>query len=269
MRVACLIAVLLPLSVSAQSRAAAIACRDVCQQHVTAPDVRARVCGRCFTDTDRGAWALGLTDEPVLRGVLSERDWAVRWGAVRALAKLAAVTEVRQLATIISQSKGADELNACVTAVHVAGVRKVTTGTLLQSGGATGPAAAARCWARRGEITTQLQLQMYRRIAGGSPRGRAARVVVSRAAAGATGARRDERPTGRDRCDFGRAAGRAGACGWSSSREEIDRWCQRCAVGAAAGRSVAARLRGQHRSRAAGPDGGGERRSPRGDRHPV
>src|SRR4051812_24951422 len=64
-------------------------CKDACLRHVTDPAMRARVCGRCFTDANRADWTAALSDAPlpVVESLLTDPDWAVRWGGVRALAK--------------------------------------------------------------------------------------------------------------------------------------------------------------------------------------
>jgi HEAT repeat protein len=136
-------------------------CKEACLRHVTDPRVRATVCGRCFTESDRGAWAAALADQPQvndaqLSSVLSDPDWAVRWGAVRALAKRKAVTDGRVLSDWVT----AEPDRACPTAVHVAGARKLTTAALLQ------PQPAALCWERRASLEAQLELEMYSEASG-------------------------------------------------------------------------------------------------------
>jgi hypothetical protein len=131
-------------------------CKEACLKHVTDPRVRATVCGRCFTQDDRGAWAAALADllevtDAQLDSVLLDPDWAVRWGGVRAIAKRRAVTDGRVLSDWVT----AQPDRACSTAVHVAGARKLTTAALLQ------PQPAALCWQRRAALQKALELEMY------------------------------------------------------------------------------------------------------------
>ncbi len=131
-------------------------CREACLAHVTDSRLRAVVCGRCFTDADRGSWAAALADHPqvtgpTLEGLLKDPDWAVRWGGVRAIAKRRAVTEGHALTDWVASAPD----QACSTAVHVAGSKKQTTAAVLQ------PAAAALCWERRAALTKELEIEMY------------------------------------------------------------------------------------------------------------
>lgn len=131
-------------------------CKEACLRHVTDPRLRANVCGRCFTEADRGSWAAALGEQPQvteaqLEGILTDPDWAVRWGGVRSLAKRKALTDARVLADWVTAKPD----QACSTAVHVAGAKKQTPAVLLQ------PQAAALCWERRAPLTQQLEIEMY------------------------------------------------------------------------------------------------------------
>lgn len=131
-------------------------CKESCTRWVTEPRARANVCGRCFTDADRAAWAVALAEltqvpDTQLEKILADPDWAVRWGALRALAKRKAVTDVRMLADWVAARPD----DACATAVHVAGAKKQTPAALLP------PAGAALCWERRDALTKQLEVDMY------------------------------------------------------------------------------------------------------------
>ncbi|MBK7863016.1 MAG: HEAT repeat domain-containing protein [Archangiaceae bacterium] len=131
-------------------------CKEVCARYVTDPRLRANVCGRCFTDGDRGAWAAALGDLPqvtdaALSHVLDDPDWAVRWGALRAIARRRAVTDARALSDWVASSPD----RACSTALHVAGARHQTPAALLQ------PQPAALCWERRVALTRQVEVELY------------------------------------------------------------------------------------------------------------
>ena len=131
-------------------------CKEACLQYVTDARLRAVVCGRCFTEADRGSWAAVLGDQPQvttanIEKVLTDSDWAVRWGAVRGLAKRKAVTDGRVLTDWVTSVPD----KACSTAVHVAGAKKQLIAALIH------PAAAALCWERRAAIINELELELY------------------------------------------------------------------------------------------------------------
>lgn len=155
---------LLAWTAAAQSRGRGARCKESCSRHLTDSTLRASICGRCLTDgtNDRGSWALALKDhaprQDVIDGILKDPDWQVRWGAVRANAAVRGFSEMRELSTWIVD--GRDAL-PCLTALHVAGTRKQTTGAMLQVGGTMGPSAAALCWQKREELRKALELEMY------------------------------------------------------------------------------------------------------------
>jgi len=124
--------------------------------HVSDARLRAVVCGRCFTDADRGSWAAALGDhsdvtDKALTGLLDDADWAVRWGGVRSIAKRKQDTEGHVLSEWVKSTPD----KACSTAVHVAGAKKQTVAAVVQ------PAAAALCWERRAALTRELEIEMY------------------------------------------------------------------------------------------------------------
>lgn len=149
---------------TAQSRVRGGRCKESCTRLLTDPRLRAVLCGRCLTDAsgDRGIWAVALKDESPRReqldDILKDDDWQVRWGAVRAMAAIKGLTDLRQLATWIVE--GHDN-RACLTAIHLAPTRKLTVAALLQPGGAMGPTAAALCAQKKDELRKELEVQLY------------------------------------------------------------------------------------------------------------
>jgi HEAT repeat protein len=131
-------------------------CKETCLRYVTDARQRANLCGRCFTQSDRATWAelLAVASPQLAPELLEDDDWAVRWSAVRALAKKDAVTEPRALADWVDKAPGG-ELKPCATALHVAGARHEPLGKLLR------PAAAAKCWSKRDALKTQVELDLY------------------------------------------------------------------------------------------------------------
>lgn len=129
-------------------------CKEACLKHVSDARLRATVCGRCFTEGDRAAWAEAIvTQSPSsLPGLLTDDDWAVRWAALRAQARRDAVTEAHALADWVDKE---GSLKPCATALHVAGARRETVAALLP------PASAGRCWEKRSALKTQVELDLY------------------------------------------------------------------------------------------------------------
>ncbi len=148
-------------SLWAGQRGGSSRCRESCLRHVRARADQSRLCGRCFADADRGGWAARLQDDASIASALRDGDWAVRWGAIRAMAARRGVTETRQLAEYVVKAGSADELTACITAARVAASKGQTTAELLVKGGQSGPAAAARVWKRRSDIRQALELELY------------------------------------------------------------------------------------------------------------
>ncbi len=147
--------------VCAQSRGQGARCKEACLRHLTEPKLRAVLCGRCLTDgaADRGVWAAALEDrQDLLETILKDDDWQVRWGATRSIAAARGFGDVRQLSIWIVE--GRDAL-PCLTALHLAGSRKQSTGTLLQAAGSMGPSAAALCWQKREELRKAAELELY------------------------------------------------------------------------------------------------------------
>jgi HEAT repeat protein len=154
---------LLATPAAAQSRAFGARCKESCARHLSDPRQRTVLCGRCLTDNtnDRGAWAAALKDESprqdVLEEILKDDDWQVRWGAIRAMATRG-FSDMRELSRWIME--GRDNL-PCLTAIHLAGSKKQTTGAMLQVAGSMGPSSAALCWNKRDELRKALEVEMY------------------------------------------------------------------------------------------------------------
>lgn len=149
-----------------QPRAAGGACRESCERYVKNAQTRLSVCGRCVVgEQDRAAWVLAFAErEPnaaALNEMLSDEDWAVRWGAIRGQAKVRGVAEVRQLATWIMDAHGQAALLACETALHAAGQKKETVAAALARGGPMGPSAAAMCQQKKDALFTRVEKQLY------------------------------------------------------------------------------------------------------------
>lgn len=155
-----------PLAGLAQPRAAGGPCREACERYVKVPKSRTQVCGRCtLGELDRGAWVLSLAEQQpsasALTEVLGDEDWAVRWGAVRALAGGRGVHPSRQLATWVVEARGGAALLACETALHAAGQARESTNAFFAKGGAMGPSAAALCWQKKDALRAKVEKALY------------------------------------------------------------------------------------------------------------
>lgn len=153
---------LLPSLASAQPRGAPARCAEACNRLVTDKRKQALVCGRCLTDSERGAWVVRLADfspdTEELKPIFNDADWQVRWGAVRALAKVRGFDEQRQLATWVVEGKG--QL-PCLTLVHLAGSKAKDPSVLLEGTGPMGPTAAAICSRMKEPIRQAMEVEMY------------------------------------------------------------------------------------------------------------
>lgn len=144
----------------AQERSTVSHCLETCAQYVTERD-RPRVCKVCLTAGDDGAWLLALQAVP--EGVLTDEDWAVRWGAVRLQAKLGQSTPLKQLAHRIASTSGAERLQTCATALHVAGEEHQTLAELLGPSKTQDPAAANSCIGATGALVSSLEPDLFDR----------------------------------------------------------------------------------------------------------
>lgn len=157
------IALCVATSAAAQTRAFGARCKESCARYLKDPRQRTVLCGRCLTDNtnDRGSWAAALKDEAtpqhVLDEILKDDDWQVRWGALRAMSARG-FSDMRELSRWIME--GRDHL-PCITAIHLAGSKKQTTGTMLQMAGSMGPSSAALCWNKRDELRKAMEVEMY------------------------------------------------------------------------------------------------------------
>ncbi|MHB8879363.1 MAG: hypothetical protein ACYC8T_37185 [Myxococcaceae bacterium] len=143
-------------------------CKEACLRHVKEPRLMATVCGRCFVDAtgDRGGWALSLAEaKPLpaaaLESAATDPDWAVRFGACRALAKAHGVDVARELAGRVGDGAGAASFVACLTAARGGASRKLKLADFLAFGGKLGEAAAARCEKRQPELRAAIELEVY------------------------------------------------------------------------------------------------------------
>jgi len=109
--------------------------------------------------------------QAALRSALMDPNWRVRWGALRAQAKLEGVTDRRMLADWVSDMPARDEVLACVTAARAAAAAGSSTASFLKDAGARGPSAAARVWERREAVRRVLEVEVYAEDA--APRGEA------------------------------------------------------------------------------------------------
>ncbi|PTL78681.1 HEAT repeat domain-containing protein [Vitiosangium sp. GDMCC 1.1324] len=139
-----------------------------CQRHVQDLALRARVCQLCVTTGRPDAWVLelgkgtpGLPAQMALRSALTDPDWRVRWGALRAQAKVRGLIEPRVLADWVAEAPARDEGLVCLTAARAAAEAGRSTASFLKDAGAKGGTAAARVWARRDAIREALELEVY------------------------------------------------------------------------------------------------------------
>jgi HEAT repeat protein len=144
----------------------ATGCWSACQRHVRDAALRAQVCRLCITTGQTDAWVLELArrrpvPEEVLRSALGDPDWRVRWGALRAQAKVRGLTEPGALADWVAGASPEEEGRACLTAARVAATAGLSTASYLEGAGARGGLAATRVWARRESIREVLELEVY------------------------------------------------------------------------------------------------------------
>ncbi len=150
------------LAAFGQHRGAPERCRDACLRLVRDERQRANVCGRCLTDTERGAWVLRLAEyQPgmdELGPILLDPDWEVRWGAVRAWAKVRGFDEQRQLATWVVEGKSK---LPCLTVAHLSGAKNKEPAELFKDAGPMGPSALGLCQHQKDELKKALEVELY------------------------------------------------------------------------------------------------------------
>ncbi|QRK08145.1 HEAT repeat domain-containing protein [Archangium violaceum] len=146
----------------------AIGCWRSCQRHVQDQSLRTRVCQSCVTSGRADSWVLelarvkpGPASRAALRSALTDPEWRVRWGALRAQAKAQGLLERRVLADWVAEAPARDEVLACLTAARIAAEEGQSTASFLKDAGAKGGAAAARIWARREAIRDALEVEVY------------------------------------------------------------------------------------------------------------
>lgn len=137
--------VLLPcLAAQAQSRDATARCREACVRYV--PDVRAQAaaCAPCLTHPgEPAAWLERLEQAPP--GAREDPDWAIRWGALRLEARGTPQSAQRRLGQWVARSAGGERVQACLTALHVAGALEQRLGDFLAPTKTGEPSAAGAC----------------------------------------------------------------------------------------------------------------------------
>ena len=148
---------------------AAAPCREVCLRHVSAAQLRSRVCDRCAAakpSEDRGAWTTELGrmrpfPGDAVRSSLQDPDWMVRFGAVRARALAQGARDTVTLANWVAFSRGPERNLAVLTAARVAASRHLPPQELLGSAGAQGERAAERVKSQLSYIRHELEAQVY------------------------------------------------------------------------------------------------------------
>lgn len=145
-----------------------LGCWTACQRHVQDQALRTRVCQLCVTTGRTDAWVLelgkgrpGLPAQTALRSAKTDPDWRVRWGALRAEARVRGLIEPRVLADWVAEAPAKDEVLACLTAARAAADAGRPTASFLKDAGAKGGTAAARIWARRDAIREALEVEVY------------------------------------------------------------------------------------------------------------
>ncbi|WP_257455417.1 HEAT repeat domain-containing protein [Archangium lipolyticum] len=145
----------------------AIGCWTSCQRHIQDSALRTQVCKLCVTSGRSDAWVMELGRRPglhasaALKSALSDPDWRVRWGSLRAQAKARGLTESRVLADWVADVPAKEEVLACLTAARAAADTGRSTASLLKDAGSRGGAAAARVWSRRDAIREALEVEVY------------------------------------------------------------------------------------------------------------
>lgn len=134
--------------------------------------LRARVCQLCVTTGRSDSWVLELSRAKpapqaalALRSALTDPEWRVRWGALRARARAGGLTERRVLADWVAEAPAQEEVLACLTAARAAAADGQSTAAFLKDAGSRGGGASARVWARREAIREALELEMYAEVA--------------------------------------------------------------------------------------------------------
>lgn len=145
-----------------------LGCWTACQRHVQDQALRTRVCQLCVTTGRADSWVLelgrgrpGLPARTALRSAVTDPDWRVRWGALRAEARIRGLIEPRMLADWVAEAPARDEVLACLTAARAAADAGRSSASFLKDAGAKGPSAAARVWARREAIREALEVEVY------------------------------------------------------------------------------------------------------------
>lgn len=134
----------------------AVACRSSCARHVPA-SLMPRACGECLRKADPGAWtdAFDRTrkiPDPVVQSALSDPQWEVRWGALKARARAKRQDPAEALyAHLRAQRTAADRVVACQVAV---GAGAVEEGRVLE-------AARKACKAVKRELRAVLESELY------------------------------------------------------------------------------------------------------------
>ncbi len=103
----------------------------------------------------------GPASAAALKSALSDPDWRVRWGSLRAQAKARGLTEPRMLADWVAEAPAKEEALACLTAARAAADTGRSTASFLKDAGSRGGAAAARVWARRDAVREALEVEVY------------------------------------------------------------------------------------------------------------
>jgi HEAT repeat protein len=121
-------------------------CKETCLKYVTDPRLKANLCGRCFTQSDRAAWAEGFIRESPASApaLLDDEDWAVRWAALK--------KDNVQLGSWVERDTG---VKACTTALHAAGANKLRLASVL-----TGR-TLAKCVQQRDAAKAQIEVDLY------------------------------------------------------------------------------------------------------------
>jgi len=164
-RMAVLLALLLLSSPDVAERSTSLLrCREACERHLSGTG-QSSPCALCLTAPDRTAWvdaaARGRQGSAALRSALSDEDWAVRWAALRAMARSHPQSEKAFLASWVMRAKGAEVVPACLTAARAAASQGQSSAAFLGSAGADGGRAAARVWEHRDEIRRALEVELY------------------------------------------------------------------------------------------------------------
>jgi len=147
-------------------------CRRPCRALLTDARLAASLCAKCGLDADPMSFLFKLPAVPA--EARADDDWQVRWGAVRAEAKLMGLSPEKRLAQWVDSARGSERVTACITALFAAGARPTTRDAFL----AASPAALAACQQVERSVSSRAEDEL---LVADLPRALEALACISRA----------------------------------------------------------------------------------------